>query len=246
MAIRHYPSMTELSRTEPFELEVARGLIAGHISLNISGYQSAVSTTFIPIWEHNTPYVYPVENGSMLLSSTSASDTNVLVRISGLDVNYLIITEDLLLTNGITGVNTAKSYFRVTSLTVIDGGNPVGAISLTNASKSETYAEIAVGAGVSSMTIYTVPAGYTFYLANVNGYATQGNNQITNYRSFTINSAGIHRAILRVPFLGEYKSLKTVPRPYVEKTDIQWQCSSSQTSQVGLQIEGILIKNDES
>lgn len=246
MAIRHYPSMTELSRTEPFELEVARGLIAGHISLNISGYQSAVSTTFIPIWEHNTPYVYPVANGSMLLSSTSASDTNVLIRISGLDVNYLIITEDLLLTNGITGVATAKSYFRVTSLTVIDGVNPVGAISLTNASKSETYAEIAIGAGVSSMTIYTVPAGYTFYLANVNGYTSQGNNQQTNYRSFTINSAGIQRAVLQVPFRGEYKSLKTVPRPYVEKTDIQWQCSASQTSEVGLQIEGILIKNDES
>lgn len=33
-----------------------------------------------------------------------------------------------------------------------------------------------------------------------------------------------------------------VARGYPEKTDCQWQCNSSATSQVGLQIEGILVK----
>jgi len=244
MAIKHYQSIGELSRTESFPLQVARGLVGGHTSLNIAGYQSAVHTTFIPIWENATAYVYP-SNGTMLLWSSSASDTNVLIRINGLDENYLMISEDLLLTNGTTGVTTVNAYKRINGINVIDGVNPVGAISLGNNAKTQTYAKIAIGAGTSAMTIYTVPAGYTFYLAKVNAYTHQGNNQNANYRSYTINPSGIIRAVLQVPFTGEYISEKTVPRPYTEKTDCQWQCSSTTHSEVGIQIEGILIKNDE-
>lgn len=244
MAIKHYQSIGELSRTESFALQVGRGLVGGHTSLNISGYQASVGGTFIPIWENATAYVYP-SNGTMTLWSSSAADTNVLIRINGLDANYEMITEDLLLTNGTTGVSTVKAYKRINGINVIDGVNPVGAISLGNNAKTQTYAKIAVGAGTSAMTIYTVPAGYTFYLAKVNAYTDQGNNQITNYRSYTINAQGIIRAVLQVPFTGEYISEKTVPRPYLEKTDCQWQCMSSATSQVGMQIEGILVKNDE-
>lgn len=245
MVIRHYPSMTELSRTEPFELQVARGLIAGHTSLNIAGYQAAVGTSFIPIWENPTAYVYPSVASTMLLSSSSASDTSVLILINGLDADYAMISEQLLLTNGTTGVATVNSYLRVTSLTVIDGVNPVGAISLTDNAKTNTYAKIAIGAGTSAMTIYTVPAGYTFYLAKSSAYTHQGNNQNSSYRSYTISPSGIVKAVLQIPFATQYLSEKTVPRPYTEKTDIQWQCSASQTSEIGLQIEGILIKNNE-
>jgi len=244
MATKHYQSIGVLSRTESFALQVARGLVGGHTSLNIAGYQSAVSTTFIPVWENATAYVYP-NNGTMLLWSSSASDTNVLIRINGLDANYAMISEDLLLTNGTTGVATVNAYKRINGINVIDGVNPVGAISLGNNAKTETYAKIAIGAGTSAMTIYTVPAGYTFYLAKVNAYTHQGNNQNCNYRSYTINPSGIIRAVLQVPFTGEYISEKTVPRPYLEKTDCQWQCSSTSASEVGVQVEGILVKNDE-
>lgn len=246
MVIRHYPSMTELARTEPFPLHVARGLVQGHVSLNISGYQAAVSSTFIPIWENPTAYTFPSAAGILTLWSSSASDTAVLIQINGLDADYNQISEQLLLTNGTTGVSTVKSYFRVNSISVVDGVNPVGTIYLGNNGKTTIYAQIAIGAGRSSMTVYTVPAGYTFYLAKVNAYTSQGNNQQANYRSYTINSSGIIQAILQVPFRGEYVSEKTVPRGYAEKTDCQWQCSSSQTSEIGMQIEGILIKNDES
>ena len=246
MVIRHYPSMTELARTEPFPLHVARGLVQGHTSLNIAGYQAAVSSTFIPIWENATPYVYPTSAGVLHLWSSSASDVAVLIQINGLDADYNQISEQLLLTNGTTGVSTVKSYFRVQGITVIDGVNPVGTIYLGNNGKATVYAQIAIGAGTSAMTIYTVPAGYTFYLAKVNAYTHQSNNQQANYRSYTINSSGIVRAVLQVPFNVEYISEKTVPRAYAEKTDCQWQCSSSATSQIGMQVEGILIKNDES
>lgn len=245
MAIKHYQTIGELSRTEDLKLQLARGLVSGHTSLNIAGYQPLVGTSFIPIWENAAPYVYPVAAAPMLLWSSSASDVNVLIRITGLDANHLVITEDLLLTNGTTGVHTAKSYFRVTSIIVIDGVNPVGVISLGNDGKTAEYAKIAIGAGTSSMTVYTVPAGHTFYLAKVNVFTVSKNNQEAYYRAYTVNSSGIIRAILQTPFDREYISEKTVPRPYAEKTDCQWQCLCTVAAPVGMQIEGVLIKNDE-
>lgn len=244
MAIKHYQSIGELSRSEDLKLQLGRGLIGGHTSLNIAGYQALVGASFMPIWENAAAYVYPT-NGVKRLWSSSASDVAVLIRITGLDVDYKQITEDLLLTNGTTGVLTAKSYFRVTNLTVIDGVNPVGAISLGNDGKTQEYAKIAIGAGTSAMTVYTVPAGYTFYLAKVNVFTVLKNNQEAAYRAYTVNSSGIVRAVLQTPFDREYISEKTVPRPYLEKTDCQWQCVCTVPAPIGMQVEGVLIKNDE-
>lgn len=244
MAIKHYQSIGELSRSEELKLQLARGLVGGHTSLNIAGYQALVGASFMPIWENAAAYVYPTD-GVKRLWSSSASDVAVLVRISGLDADYKQITEDLLLTNGTTGVLTTKSYFRVTNLTVIDGVNPVGAISLGNNGKTQEYAKIAIGAGTSAMTVYTVPAGYTFYLAKVNVFTVLKNNQEAAYRAYTVNSSGIVRAVLQTPFDREYISEKTVPRPYAEKTDCQWQCVCTVPAPIGMQVEGVLIKNDE-
>lgn len=95
------------------------------------------------------------------------------------------------------------------------------------------------------MTVYTVPAGYTFYLAKVNVFTIVKNNQEASYRAYTVNSSGIIRAVLQTPFDREYVSEKTVPRPYLEKTDCQWQVACSVAAPVGMQVEGVLIKNDE-
>ena len=244
MAVKHYQSIGELSRSEELKLQLARGLIGGHTSLNIAGYQALVSTSFIPIWENAAAYVYPTD-GVKLLWSSSASDVAVLIRVTGLDANYAQITEDLLLTNGTTGVQTVKSYFRITNLTVIDGVNPAGVISIGNNGKTEEYAKIAIGAGTSAMTVYTVPAGYTFYLAKVNVFTHVKNNQQATYRSYTVNSSGIVRAVLQTPFDVAYVSEKTIPRPYLEKTDCQWQVACTVDAPVGMQVEGVLVKNDE-
>lgn len=93
------------------------------------------------------------------------------------------------------------------------------------------------------MTIYTVPAGYTFYLTQVYALTNQNNNQYSNYRSWTQQSNGLTTKILQFPLTVDYNSKKIVPRSYNEKTDIQWQFNSSATSQIGAQIEGYLVSN---
>jgi hypothetical protein len=211
--------------------------------MNISGYQAAVNNTFIPIWENATAYVYPASESQMLVYSSSASDTSIVLVINGLNALYELTSEVIVLTNGTAGVTTAKSYLRINGIAVAGSVNPVGDISIGNAGKTQVYAKIKAGAGISSMTVYTVPANYTFYLAKVNVYTHQGNNRKTNYRSYTVSPSGIVRAVLEVPFESTYISEKSVQRGYAQKTDCQWQCKSDAISEIGMQIEGILVRN---
>lgn len=224
----------------PFELSVARGLVPGVQGPSISGYQAAVSASWIPLWDGGAvAYVYPESAAPVRLWSSSASDTTVSVTINGLDSNYNISSE-VVIVNGETGTLSTKSFLRINS--IVSATNAVGTISCGNSGKTHTYALIPVGTTRSSMTVYTVPNGYTFYLTQVNVYTNQNGNQYTNYRSYTQTPTGVATPILQFPLISGYNSVKVVPRPYVAKTDIQWQFNSSATSQVGAQIEGYLIQ----
>ena len=241
MSITQYP----LRETATYELLVAQGQVPNVTNVNIYGTQSTVGATFIPIWKNATAYTYPTSAIQMRLYSSSASDTAVTVIIRGLDTNYLPISETLVLTNGTTGVLTANSYFRVNEMVLASSGanNPVGILYLSNSGKTVTYAEMAIGTGRTQMCIYTVPAGYTFYLERVAAYTSAGPNKTTFYRSETKSPTGIIQRVLTTSFTSEYKVDRIVPRPYLEKTDIQFQASSDATSFVSIQVEGYLIKN---
>lgn len=118
-----------------------------------------------------------------------------------------------------------------------------GIIYAGSSDKDITLAIIPIGTSRSAMTVYTVPNGYTFYLTQVNAYTNQHGSQYSNYRSYTVSSAGLIIIILQFPLVSGYNSTKVVPRPYLQKTDIQWQFNSTGTSQIGAQIEGYLIAN---
>lgn len=241
MSIDHYPPLTET----PYEILVAQGKVTDVTNVNIYGTQPTVGATFIPVWENATTYTYPTSAIQMTLYSSSASDTNVSVTINGLDGDYNRISEVLVLTNGTTGVTTVNSYFRINSMLVTPTGsvNPVGTLYLSNSAKTVTYAQINAGVGRTQMTIYTVPAGYTFYLERVGAFTSAGPTKTTYYRARTRSPSGISQDILTTPFTEYYKVDRVVPRPYPEKTDIQYQASSDGTSYVSIQVEGYLIKN---
>jgi len=247
-------SMSQNGRTEPFELQVARGQVPYHSSVNIYGYQGALpnsnGATFYPVWENATAYTYPVSATTMLLWSSSASDTNVSILINGLDASYNQISETLVLTNGTTGVTTVNSYLRINSISTSGSVNAVGTINIGNAGKTIQYAEITAGNGKSQMMVYTVPNGSTFYLLRSNAYTSLNGNTAGNYafyRVYTKSDAGIIQILLQAPFTGQYGTLRVVPRSYVQKTDIQWQVAgnpASGTCQVGVGVEGYLVQND--
>ena len=228
----------------PWEMQVARGKIPGVSLVNLYGYQAAVDGTWIPVWENATAYTYPSDAGeTMTLYSSSDSDTAVSVFIDGLDANYNMQSETLVLTNGTTGVNTTKQYRRINNMRVTGTNNPVGIIRLANTGKTTTYAQIAIGTGKTQWSMYTVPAGYTFYLNRVTAAASATNAaKVLGYRVFQ-QFNGLTSLLLQSPWIDTYETNRVVPNPYQEKTSIQWQVTSDTTSQIGIRVEGILISN---
>ena len=228
-----------------WNLQVAMGNVTGVAGLSISGYNADVGTTYVPLWHSSTSYTYLNSATQLTVWSDSASDTDVSVLISGLDANYIPITETVVLTNGLTGVTTTKSFFRVNSMALTRTPMNVGVIHCGNSGKTQVLCAIEAGAGRSQQTIYTVPAGYTFFLTQSNWFSNNTGNNTGLYRSWTQQPNGVINIILTFPFPVNYNSLKVVPRPYYEKTDIQWQvASASGSAKVGGQVEGYLIRND--
>ena len=253
-------SITQSGLYEPFELQVARGQILGHTASNVFGYGTTPATAglFRTVWEgmSTTDYAFPGSALTMQLVSTVAGDT-ASITITGLDANYLIISETLVL-NGTTNVPTTKQYFRINNISVSAGSasNPSGVITLTNG--GITYAQIntitvngTLGSiGTSQMAIYTVPAGYTLYMSRFTAYSSFNGNtaNYTTYRAVTNTSAGVQRCVLQSPFNTNYEINRIYPFPYAEKTDIRWQIASSAATAavVNVNIGGVLISNDVS
>ena len=112
-------SITRSGQTEPFDLQVARGQVAGHSVVSLFGYQTSVTATAIPIWENATTYTYPTTATTLTCSSTSVTDVSpAAFTINGLDANFNPVSEVVVL-NGTTGVTTQNKYLRVNSLNMV-------------------------------------------------------------------------------------------------------------------------------
>jgi hypothetical protein len=240
-------SISQVGTYEPFDLQVARGQITGHSTVNIYGFQAAVGLFSIPVWENATTYTYPVAATTMNLASSvnAGADLTATILINGLDSSYAPISETLTL-NGTTNVVTTKSYLRINSMAVASGA-PTGTITLKDLTNTTTYAQITAAFGRTQMAIYTVPAGYTFYLSRVNAYTSANGNgaDFITYRNQQISPSGVTTFTQQAPFVQEYSVQRVMPRPFVEKTDIQLQAKSSSatTYNVAISAEGYLIQN---
>lgn len=238
-------SISRMGTIEPFELQVARGQITGHEVVNVFGYSSATPNTgFIAAWENNSAYAFPTVASTMLVTSSSASDTAVTILISGLDANYARISELVTLT-GTDAVTTANTYWRINSV-VTTAGAAVGTVYVKNAGGT-TYAQITIGSGRTNMSIYTVPAGYTAFWTQFNGFSSTSvtSGVYATFRALLTSSTGVANVTLTIPFLNDFSVTRPYPIGYAEKTDVQWQCKSSGAG-LGIAILaiGVLIANN--
>lgn len=238
-----YSSVTRQGTYEPFELQVARGQIQGHEVVNVFGYASAVSTSFVSVWENNAAYVFPTVASTMVVSSSSASDTAVSVQIFGLDASYNRITEVVAL-NGTSDVATTNVYWRINNV-ITTAGTAVGTVYVKNAGGT-TYAQIAIGNGKTNMSVFTVPAGYTAYMTQFDAFSSTSvtSGVFATFRGLITSSTGISNVVIQAPFLNTYAVTRPYPIPVFEKSDLQLQCKSSGAG-LGIGVLGIgaLIKN---
>ena len=239
-----FVSQTQYGKNEQFELQVARGQIPGHEVVNVFGYASAVSTSFVSVWENNAAYVFPTVASTMVVSSSSASDTAVSVQIFGLDADYNRITEVVAL-NGTNNVTTTNVYWRINNV-ITTVGAAVGTVYVKNAGGT-TYAQIAIGSGKTNMSVYTVPAGYTAYLTQFDAFSSTSvtSGVFATFRGLITSSTGISNVVIQAPFLNTYAVTRPYPTPVLEKSDLQLQCKSSGAGLgIGTLGIGVLIKNE--
>jgi hypothetical protein len=179
----------------------------------------------------------------MVVASSSVSDTAVSVQIEGLDAKYNRISETVAL-NGTSDVATLNTYWRINSVSTITG-IAVGTITIKNAGGT-TYAQVAIGNGRTNMGVYTVPAGYSFYLKQTDAWSSTSvtSGVFATYRTLIISDTGISNIVLQAPFLNDIAIERPYPFKFPEKVDIQFQCKSSGAGlNIGTLAIGVLIKN---
>jgi hypothetical protein len=228
----------------PWLWQIEKGNISGITAVNIQGFNSAHPSAWRAVWElsNTTDFTFPAS--ALAMNFTSSATETLTMTVSGLDANYAIKTAIVTFTASTTGVVTSgtSTFFRINKMIVTSGTN-TGNISASNA---VTYSYIAAGMGQSQASIFTVPAGYTFFLNRVNAYTTNNGNQYCLYRIYSQKiSGGITTAqvVLTASFTPTYQTMRVVPRAYTEKTDIQWQLNQSTSAPGSVQLEGILVSN---
>jgi hypothetical protein len=248
--IGKWRSITQVGTYEPFDLQVARGQINGHENVKLFGYTAALGSTAMgPLWEGLTGsggnYPYPVSAVVMTLASSSASDTAVSILIDGLGAGFVRQTETVAL-NGTTNVNTTKSFLRINRMSTVVG-NAVGNVTAING--GTTYAKINAGSGDTQMSIFTVPAGYTFYqtslTAGSNTSVTSG--AFIRTRTYTVDNpkGGVITLQAQGVFVQIFDLRNTYPIEFPEMHDIQWQFQGAGGAGASayVAISGVLIQD---
>ena len=225
-------------------IPISDGSVEGYSVRNIfgttAGDDDIVTTEFRTPWERASNYAFPTSASTMSLVSTSGSDTAVNVLISGLDANYEPISEIRTLT-GTTPITTNNSYFRINDM-VCTEGNAVGTITLSVG--ANVYSQIDIGNGRDQKAVYTVPAGYCFFLTRIDAFCTDANGgKAARFRNYLRSSNGRELRVADTTFFENMNIVRQAPFKYDEKTDIEMQLRSLSGSTFGsVFAEGILVK----
>ena len=228
------------SNCPTYEQLVAEGAIQGSALRNIFGWQSSVTTTFIPLWENATAYTYPGSALTMTVTTSSASDDGGTVTIIGLDASYNIISEAVVANNA-TPPTTSAGFFRINDV-IFSKTSGTNAGDITVANGGTTYAKILAGVGRNQASIYTVPAGKCFYLYRIDAFSNDSTAAKPGlFRNYVQYNTGQIYVVARTTFLSNMNIQRRIPFKYDEKTDIQFQLRTlGGTYEMNVFGEGIL------
>jgi len=158
---------------EAWELNVSRGKVRGAFHIIKFGENLDVDGSMETIWDGGGLYTYLTSAGVLTVTSSdsddSASGTGArTITVEGLDANYNQVSETLTVGGGAGSVEFFR-VFRAFVATSGSSGTNEGTISI--AQGATTLAQIRTvgsptvsGLGQTFMSIYTIPAGYTGYI----------------------------------------------------------------------------------
>jgi len=231
--------------TEPFYLKVAKGKVNGHSHIHKFGAVPAMSQNNTgTVWDVNdTLYPWSAFSTAGVLSipAVHADDDGDLVTVSGLDDNYNPITENFTVSSSGTTTGT-KLFKRVYRAYFTNSTTNLGDIVIQKA--GTTVATIKAGKAQTLMAVYTVPAGYTGYLAK--GTCTvQQNADATGdmfVRYFGQDSFRVGHSFEVTG--GEYNYEFTFPQRIPEKSDIDLRATvRSNNARITAAFDMLLVDN---
>ena len=176
-----------------FDLEVSKGTISGHFTVNKYGRATAgVQLTATDIWDRadaaatqqiwlapTAARIHAIASSSDLDGKTAApSSTGArTIEVFGLKTWALAETSETVTLDGTTSVNTNDSYVIIHRMKVLTHGTTgpnSGTITATAASDSTVTAKIGVGNGQTEMSPYGIPSIQKAYMTSfdVNSHNT--------------------------------------------------------------------------
>lgn len=222
-------------------LDVVRGLRSDCAPFALFGFNRTIDTTYETVWnDGGGVYSFPGSALTMTLVSSSASDT-MSVKITGLDANYLEITDTITLT-GTVAKTSNKAFFRINRAEILSGSN-VGNITISNG--GTTYAYIEAGYGVTQCAFYTVPAGMSLYITRVDFTSgTINSNKYMTARAKSVKDGTTIRFFETTFVTSQLAYDLKVPFRIYEKTDFSFEAkSSSGTNELSIFVNGIFIED---
>jgi hypothetical protein len=235
---------------------ITLGRVAGHSRGSAYGHTPTPAAN-TDVWEGAGLYPFLSAASILEVLSSSANDTAAgtgarTFTINGLDGNFNPVSEVVTL-NGVTPVQTVKSYLRVNSFAIASAGSGnvnAGDVTLRVTGAGSTQAIARALYGFSKSAIYTVPTGFTL-LINDLFFAVAGNGSATNVVfSFTrIGPTGL------ITTTNEYNANPSAPvqrlpdmgGPIVQQTSLTTRITSVGGSPTGAYaaFEGILVDNTQ-
>ena len=200
-------------------IPIAGGQIAGYNYVHKFGANTALSNQdFETIWDGSNLYPWATMDTTATTLTTNAETGNngAEITIQGLNENWELTTEVLTLDG--TAQTTSNSWKRVFR-GFVSGSQAITA-DFTLSKSATVVLQIGVEAQQTLMSLYTVPAGKTAYLFNLD-CTTLKNEQIT-----VKVKARLFEKIFRTKHIFQvagvhYNHTFTVPLYFPEKTDIE-------------------------
>ena len=232
-------------------IPLSAGLVEGYSRVHkfglINTSSSALWSTIWTAGETSTQHRYPwdLAAGVLTVVSTSAADAPagagaLTIRVQGLDASYNFLEEDFTMTGTTPTAAGSETFLRVNRAYVLTGDTNVGAINVKNGTTVVT--EIKEDTGQTLQCVYTVPAGKTAYISELQAASSKAQSVLVGL--FVREFGGVFRIRNATALYSSTHTTKfNTPATFPEKSDIDLRIKGSTGQTIGADFELILVDN---